>query len=70
MTKDNKSEPPRLVAQSLAQAMRGMEVGQTCEAPEGCCRGSVKGRASELRAEGYEFATFTRGGRQWVTRLR
>lgn len=62
-------ELKRLVTATLADALRGMEVGESCLAPEGYERGTVVRTCSTLRREGYRFSTTTKPGVQVITRL-
>ncbi|MDE5653603.1 MAG: hypothetical protein K2I48_09110 [Muribaculaceae bacterium] len=63
-------ELKKLITRSLPDALRGMEVGQTCIAPDECTTSYVKRACTELKDEGYLFTTSTRSGVQTVTRLR
>lgn len=63
-------ELKKLKTQSLCDALREMKVGETCIAPDGCSVAHVKRTCSELKAEGYLFATSQRAGVQTVTRLK
>lgn len=55
---------------TLYEALRQMEVGETCAAPEGTGKSYVKRACSGLKSEGYLFATSQRTGEITITRLR
>jgi hypothetical protein len=45
----------RLQTASLAEAMKAMKIGETCQPPMGYKASSVRTRCSVLRDEGYRF---------------
>ena len=60
----------KLVTQSLPDALKSMDIGQTCIAPDECTPAYVKRACTELKRKGYLFATSTKSGVQTVTRLK
>ncbi len=63
----------RLQTASLADALKGMSVGESCLPPEGYSKHGVAKVCSELRHEGYIFISTCRTGdaqQQVVTRLK
>lgn len=66
-----KMELKKLVTFSLPEALRAMQVGETCIAPADYSERTVRAVCSKLKAtEGLIFATTKKGGRQTVTRLK
>lgn len=64
------TQPVKLTTISLEDALKGIAVGQTCMAPDGYNRTTIKVKCSDLKTQGYEYATFIRNGVQYVTRLK
>lgn len=60
----------KLVTASLADALKGMKVGETCIAPDGSAPATVTKACSDLKREGYAFTTSRKTGSQTVTRLK
>ncbi|MBD5327958.1 MAG: hypothetical protein HDR99_05805 [Bacteroides sp.] len=60
----------KLITQSLPEALMGMNVGETCIAPDDTAPTYVKKTCSELKDKGYLFVTSTKVGVQTVTRLK
>lgn len=60
----------KLVAQSLFDAIKGMHVGETCIAPDQCTPQYVRRVCSELKEQGYIYATTSKTGVQTITRLK
>lgn len=60
----------KLKTNTLAGALREMNVGETCLAPDGYHVKSVLKTCVELKGEGFLFLTSTRSGQQTITRLR
>ena len=65
-----KMEIKKLKTASLADALKEMNVGQTCIAPDGYAPATVIKTCSELRDKGYLFQTSQRAGVQIITRLK
>lgn len=63
-------ELKKLKTQSLNDALREMNIGETCIAPDEVSVAHVKRTCSELKSEGYLFATSQRTGVQTITRLK
>ncbi|MBD5283351.1 MAG: hypothetical protein HDS31_01900 [Bacteroides sp.] len=62
-------ELKKLKTSSLADALREMQIGETCLSPDECTPKTVVKTCAELKSEGYLFQTSMRTGRQTVTRL-
>ncbi len=60
----------RLVTLTLAEALAGMEVGESAIAPEGYSYGYVRKVCSELKRDGYLFSTSKKPSGLIVTRNR
>lgn len=60
----------KLKTSSLADALKGMEIGETCLSPDECTPKTVIKTCAELKSQGYIFQTSTRTGVQTVTRLK
>ena len=60
----------KLIAQSLSEALMGMQIGETCIAPDGYTPATVIKTCCELQGKGALFSTSTRTGVQTVTRLK
>ena len=58
------------MTQSLSDALKKMQIGETRIAPDDCTPSYVRRACSELKAEGYLFQTSTRTEVQTVTRLK
>lgn len=67
--KTPKMELKKLKTQSLVDALKSMNVGETCIAPDECTPTYVKKACSELKEKGYLFTTSTKTGVQTITRL-
>lgn len=63
-------ELKKLKTASLADALKEMQVGETCIAPDDCTPTYVKATCTELKSQGYLFTTSTKIGVQTVTRLK
>lgn len=63
-------ELKKLKTQSLYDALRAMNVGETCIAPDECTPKTVIKTCSDLKEEGLLFTTTTKTGVQTVTRLK
>jgi len=63
-------EIKKLKTASLADALKGMTVGETCVAPDGYQPKTVTKTCVELKEQGYLFQTSTRAGVQTITRLK
>lgn len=63
-------ELKKLKTQSLPDALKAMNVGETCIAPDECTPTYVKRACCELKEQGYLFQTSTRSGVQTITRLK
>ena len=63
-------EIKKLKTASLADALKGMTVGETCVAPDGYQPKYVKRACCELKEKGYLFTTSTKTGVQTITRLK
>lgn len=62
-------ELKKLKTASLTDALKDMQVGETRIAPDECTPAYVKRACSDLKENGYIFATSTKTGVQTVTRL-
>lgn len=60
----------KLVVQTISDALRGMEVGEICQAPDNVLPSSVATACAELKAEGCLFSTTSKPGVQIITRLK
>ncbi|MBD5163470.1 MAG: hypothetical protein HDT09_02055 [Bacteroidales bacterium] len=60
----------KLKTGTLGDALKGMAVGQVCEAPDGYAPKTVIKTCAELKRVGYLFQTSRRAGIQLITRLR
>lgn len=60
----------KLQCATLADALKAMEVNETCLAPEGYNPITVMKTCSELNRQGYIFRTSTATGTQTITRLK
>lgn len=65
-----KMELKKLKTASLADALKEMNVGETCIAPDGYAPATVIKTCSELKDKGYLFQTSQRAGVQIITRLK
>lgn len=63
-------ELKKLQTQSLADALKAMNVGETCIAPDECTPKTVQKTCSDLKGEGCLFTTTTKTGVLTVTRLK
>lgn len=63
-------ELKKLKTSSLADALKGMKIGETCLSPDECTPKTVIKTCVELKSQGYIFQTSTRTGVQTVTRLK
>lgn len=63
-------ELKKLKTSSLADALKGMKIGETCISPDGYSHKTVIKTCAELKAQGYLFQTSTRTEVQTVTRLK
>jgi hypothetical protein len=55
---------------TLAEAMKQMEVGETCLAPDDYSPLNIKTECTRLAKQGYLFTSSKRLGPQTITRLR
>ena len=60
----------RLKTASLADALKGMKVGETCLPPANYSVQAVRARCWELKDYGYVFRTRTTTGEVLITRLK
>lgn len=60
----------KLKVATLPAALKEMEVGETCIAPDGYSPRTVRVTCTDLRADGFLFQTSTRAGVQTITRLK
>lgn len=63
-------ELKKLKTASLADALKEMNVGETCISPDGYAPATVIKTCSELKDKGYLFQTSQRAGVQIITRLK
>ena len=63
-------ELKKLITQSLSDALKKMQIGETRIAPDDCTPAYVRRICSELKADGFLFQTSTRAEVQTVTRLK
>lgn len=63
-------EIKKLKVGSLYDALREMKVGEIRLKPDGRSMYTVKKTCSELKSEGYLFATTTKSGMQTIIRLK
>lgn len=60
----------KLKTKCLKDALRAMEVGEICIAPDGYAAKTVVKTCSELKDDGYLFVTSLRSGEQTILRLK
>lgn len=60
----------KLITASLADALKKMDVGETCYAPDGYSEKNVRKECALLKKEGFIFLTSITTGTQTVTRLK
>lgn len=60
----------KLHTASLSDALRNMDVGETCIAPDGHTDGYIRRACAGMASEGYIFQTSTRTGEMTITRLK
>lgn len=58
-----------MVLRSLPDALREMQVGESCYAPAEYSPYTVKAECSRLKSEGYLFTTKQINGRRLITRI-
>ncbi len=63
-------EMKKLFTASLTTALKGMNIGETCQAPDEANPSTVRKTCVELKAHGYMFQTSMRSGVQTITRLK
>lgn len=60
----------KLKCSTLAEALKEMEINETCIAPDGYNPFTITKACSELNKQGYTFRTSTATGQQTITRLK